>query len=604
MAPNARLTLTTDASDDAVGAVLHQIADGQIQPLGFYSKKLSPSQKKYSAYDRELTAIYQVVQHFKYALDGREFVVFTDHKPIVFAFRQKSERASPRRARQLDFIGQYTTDIQHLPGINNNVADLLSRINAIQDNVINFDEMAVQQRSDAELQNILREDNNVSITLTKLSIPESSAELYCHISQNRIRPYVPRTCRQAIIRKLHSLSHPGIRATGKLVADHYVWPSMSKDVANYVRSCIPCQKSKVHRHTKSPLGDYATIDLRFEHINIDIVGPLPTSNGFRYCLTCIDRFSRWPVAIPMVDITAQNVANALISGWMSIYGIPLRITTDLGRQFESAIFKELMEILGVRHFRTTPYHPQSNGIIERWHRTLKASIKCSDPNNWSSALPLVLLGMRTTVKSDIGLSPAEMVFGSPLRIPGELLVPRKSTTSETEFAVSLRKAMQDLPLTKPQRHGIQQHFIHPALKDCKFVFVRVDRVRSPLEPSYEGPYEVLSKNEKYFAVKMNQRESKISIDRLKSAYIYNDEPDSAEVPQHDTSDDLQHQSDNSQQHNTSDELQHHSDNNPQQNNDGENPSALADDEVEDDSQRYPERMTSSGRHVRFPLRYR
>lgn len=378
MAPDAKLNLTTDASDDAVGAVLQQSVNGQVQPLGFYSKKLTPSQRNYSAYDRELTAIYQAVHHFKYAIEGREFVIFTDHKPITYAFKQKSEKASPRRARQLDFIGEYTTDIRHLPGTDNNVADLLSRINMVQDGALNFDDMAIQQQSDEELQALLSKDKDESITLTKLFIPESTRELYCHVLRGKIRPYVPKNFRQSIIRKLHSLSHPGIRASKQLVANHYVWPSMSKDVAEYVRCCIPCQRAKVHRHTKSPLSDYASVDVRFEHINIDIVGPLPTSNGFRYCLTCIDRYSRWPAAIPMVDITAQNVASALVGGWVSNYGVPLRITTDLGRQFESAIFEELMRMLGVKHFRTTPYHPQSNGIIERWHRTLKSAIKCSE----------------------------------------------------------------------------------------------------------------------------------------------------------------------------------------------------------------------------------
>ncbi|XP_046811096.1 uncharacterized protein LOC124420836 [Lucilia cuprina] len=149
-----------------------------------------------------------------------------------------------------------------------------------------------------------------------------------------------------------------------------------------------------------------------------------------------------------------------------------------------------------------------------------------------------------------------MVFGSPLRIPGAFLVPRSSTTSETEFAESLRKALLDLPVTKPQRHGVKQHFIQPALKDCKYVFVRLDRVRAPLEPSYEGPFEVLSRNEKHFVVKMNQRESKISIDRLKATFIYNDVPDSTATSQHNDSEDLQQNDNDEIQYNTNEEPQH------------------------------------------------
>nr|XP_043068289.1 uncharacterized protein LOC122321628 [Drosophila bipectinata] len=191
--------------------------------------------------------------------------------------------------------------------------------------------------------NSLRTDRNSVIAGDMCS----NKQLYCHVANNHTRPFVSKCLRQTVVKALHSLSHPGVKATNKLVGKHYVWPRMAKDVAKIVRSCIPCQKAKIQRHTKSPLGEYTASDARFEHINIDIVGPLPSSNGYRYCLTCIDRFSRWPAAIPLVDITAQSVANALISGWFAQYGIPLHITTDLGRQFESTLFQELTKNFGV-----------------------------------------------------------------------------------------------------------------------------------------------------------------------------------------------------------------------------------------------------------------
>jgi len=119
----AALTLTTDASETAIGAVLEQSTDGGMQPLAFFSRKLSKAEKKYSTYDRELLAIYKALKYLKDTTTGRQLVIKTDHKPLTFMFKQKSDRASPRQARQMDFISQYTTEIIHIGGAENAVAD-------------------------------------------------------------------------------------------------------------------------------------------------------------------------------------------------------------------------------------------------------------------------------------------------------------------------------------------------------------------------------------------------------------------------------------------------------------------------------------------------
>ena len=120
------LSLTCDASDVAVGAVLAQDDGTGSRPIGFFSKKLSPAEFKYSAFDRELLALYQAIHHFRGQLEGRPFVAWTDHKPLVGALASTVDR-SPRQTRHLSYIAEFTTDIRHLPGSTNVVADLLSR---------------------------------------------------------------------------------------------------------------------------------------------------------------------------------------------------------------------------------------------------------------------------------------------------------------------------------------------------------------------------------------------------------------------------------------------------------------------------------------------
>ncbi|GFW57211.1 hypothetical protein TNCV_541271 [Trichonephila clavipes] len=123
--PSAPLALHVDASDYAIGGALHQVVDSELQPLAFFSRKLTSSEKSYSAYDRELLAIYSAIRHFRYMLEARDFTVFTDHKLLTYAFRQKSDKCSPRQIRQLDFISQFTTNIVHIPGSDNIAADVL-----------------------------------------------------------------------------------------------------------------------------------------------------------------------------------------------------------------------------------------------------------------------------------------------------------------------------------------------------------------------------------------------------------------------------------------------------------------------------------------------
>ncbi|KFD46748.1 hypothetical protein M513_12375 [Trichuris suis] len=223
--PQARLGLFTDASNTAVGAALNQLTDGTWQPLGFFSKKLQPAETKYSAYDKELLAVYLAIKHFRHHLEGRSFIVFSDHKPLSFAFRQKPDSCSPRRLRQLDFIAQFTTDIRHITGTANTVADALSRIEEIQ--ICDPKWIADAQAKDQELQQILQ--NTTSLKLKKVSIPKTNKEIWVDTTLQQPRPYVPDTLRREIFDAIHGLSHPGIRATTSLLTARFVWPSIRRD---------------------------------------------------------------------------------------------------------------------------------------------------------------------------------------------------------------------------------------------------------------------------------------------------------------------------------------------------------------------------------------
>jgi transposase InsO family protein len=523
-APNANIAIFADASNTSLGAVLSQRIGQDWQPLHFFSRKLTTKQAEWPAFYRELLGIYEAVKHFRYAIEAHTFTIYTDHKPLTYAFQQRVDKLPPVQSNQLQFISQFTTDIRHIAGTDNIVADAMSRIAAIRTD--DLTDLAKAQ-STQEIEEIM--EGTTSLIIKRIQIPGTETRLYCDVSLQTPRPFVPTSLRRKIFNSIHNLSHPGTKASTKLVASRYVWPNIKKDCQTWARSCEKCQRAKVHKHTRTPLGDFQTPTARFQHIHIDIVGPLPPAENMSYLLTIVDRFSRWPEAIPMPDITANTTVKSLMSGWIARFGCPQTITTDRGRQFESELFKELSQYCGFQHSKTTSYHPQANGLVERFHRQLKAALMCHQECNWIEALPLVLMGIRSTVKEDLGTSPAELVYGETLHLPGEFFAPTKIINSSGSLLSRLRRKTSELRPTPTTNHAKYNAFIPNALATASHVFIRQDHVRPSLDPPYRGPYQILERSDKTITVSINNKRSVISLDRVKPAYLELDSDETEEI---------------------------------------------------------------------------
>jgi len=242
-APASELVLAVDASNTHVGAVLQQRDKrGALQPLGFFSCKLTATQTKYSTFDRELLACFLGIRHFRWCLEGRKFSIFTDHKPLTFALHRLSDAWSARQQRQLAYIAEFTSDVQHVPGVENVVADSLSRPAAsvlpTEKGHVDLRQLAEEQPSCQEIQAFASRPNVQHVKLSGLS-------LLCDSSTSSLHPVVPVSLRHAVFNSVHNLAHAGTRATRRMVTSCFVWPRCAADITVWCKDCQNCARGKV-----------------------------------------------------------------------------------------------------------------------------------------------------------------------------------------------------------------------------------------------------------------------------------------------------------------------------------------------------------------------
>ncbi|XP_065149952.1 uncharacterized protein [Paramisgurnus dabryanus] len=239
----------------------------------------------------------------------------------------------------------------------------------------------------------------------------------------------PVDCRQQILSLAHEhlwAGHLGISKTYNRVLKQFFWPGLKRDVTRFCKTCRTCQVvGKPNQCVPpAPLQPIPVVGEPFEHVIVDCVGPLPkTKAGNQFLLTVMCLASRFPEAIPLRRITAVSVTKALVK-FFTTYGLPKVVQTDQGTNFLSKVFKQTLSSLGITHSISSAYHPESQGVLERWHQTLKSMLKkyCHETcKDWDEGVPFVLFAARDTKQESLGFSPAELVFGHNVRGPLKML---------------------------------------------------------------------------------------------------------------------------------------------------------------------------------------
>lgn len=219
------------------------------------------------------------------------------------------------------------------------------------------------------------------------------------------------------------------------------------------------------------------------------VAPCLLLGGYTHLLTMVDRAKRWAEVAPLSSIRSVDVARAFIGTWISLFGAPADISLDRGVQFTSELWTAVADTFGMKLHRTSAYHPQCNGLCERFQRSMKAALRATLKNgNWIDRLPWVMLGIRTVPKEDLHSSSAELVYGQPLRVPGDF-VPTASTpwsaTAQHSTLLDNTRLFAPLPTSC---HGVPGSHVPKDLLSASYVFIRADGHRGPLRPPYEGPF--------------------------------------------------------------------------------------------------------------------
>lgn len=441
-----------DASQVAVGGVLLQDdTNGDEHPVAYFSKAHTPPERNYMTHDQEFLAIILCVRQWRHFLIGSPHttIIYTDHQNLTYF--QEANKLTRRQARWTAELMEYDFKLQHKKGKRMVVADALSRRadyaslgKTDNENIVALPESLWINLLDTELRDaIVRgqlQDVFAQDAISKLNDPSSpSLGNWTAVKNpddsltlfNDGRIYVPDNLqlRRMIVADHHDTpiaGHPGIQATVRSVRSSYFWPGLQQFVRNYVNGCAICQQFKIStRPTKPSLYPIPSGSNRlFGSIGIDFMTDLPESDAFDSIMLVVDHgLSKGIIIIPCSKkgLTAEQTATLFINNVYSRFGLPDKLMTDRGTQFDAEFFRDLCKQLGIKPSMTTAFHPQANGGTERVNREIQLylSIFCiNHPTSWSQAIKKAEFSYNNRPHADRAQSPFELMYGqAPKAIP-------------------------------------------------------------------------------------------------------------------------------------------------------------------------------------------
>ena len=528
----------SDASIVGFGAVLEQMDEiGERHPIAYASRQTSLAEKKYAPTELEVAALVFAVESFEVYLLGNPFTLYTDHQALVSAFLvhlkgQTRGLLARWYLRLTKFLPQLV--LQYKPGSSNVVADALSRAPVESEaRVLQVEEEAIssvsttleqvqrEQRKDIELKNLID-------FLTKRSLPEDPKEINVVLNAakkgyyvvddilyyegpdmpNQRRVVVPTHLQQSILEEHHDSPFAGHFAAKKMsqrIRQYFYWNGLTSDVYKKCSSCVSCASVQGQGGRGRPPLVSIPVSGPFDCVGMDFVELDISKQGNRYALVFQDYLSKWPEVYALADRKATTVAKCLMDlVWK--HGVPNKIIHDRAPEFLSEVLQETAELLGISQLPTSGGHPQTDGLVERFNRTLKqilAKMVTKKGRDWDILLGPVLLAYRATPHASSGMSPFYLLHGRNPQLPTALdfqLPAQRFPTIETDYGRELVKelgqarAIAKQNIEKKQRE--QKKYYDQNAKDVKLnvgdlVMLKTEP-RFRLDRSYKGPFVIKS----------------------------------------------------------------------------------------------------------------
>ncbi|CAA9997997.1 unnamed protein product [Nesidiocoris tenuis] len=444
--PALKLVVYADASERGIGGVLCQRnSDGEERPIAFTSRKLSKTEQHYSVIDREALAIVHTVRKFDQYLYGRKFILRTDHKPLIYIFGDRIELpklAFSRVSRWAVMLNEFDFTIEFIPGKENSPADVLSRLPIdVEEDLCDFGNKIAQTRLQdlAISRRLLKTRIQADLTLSKVCQYISEGWPEKHQLPEHLLTYfekkdelsyeegivlwhgrivIPNSLHNDILSILHD-GHPGSSAMRSIARIIVWWPGIDKAIETFLKTCSACQENRAS-DPESPIYSWNVPSEPWSRIHIDFAEAF---EGHSW-LIIVDSSTKWIEISPMKTTTTEKTIE-ILQDVFARFGLPKIIVSDNGPQLTSQKFEDFCKHQNIKHAKSTPYHPRTNGLAERAVRTFKTRMAASKNSgeNLQTRLAKYLTSYRAAVHRTTGRSPSEMMMGRQMRTKLTLLKP-------------------------------------------------------------------------------------------------------------------------------------------------------------------------------------